>query len=109
MTLIRVTHSDGTSRRCDSRCYNATNKRCECVCGGMNHGVGTEKAVENTREMALALFGQDERGWACLAYRDDGRLCGRLAVAVDPERGIPVCRHHAQTALVRTEGREPRR
>ena len=34
MTLIQVTHSDGTSRRCDARCYGAKNQRCHCVCGG---------------------------------------------------------------------------
>lgn len=27
---------------CDARCYNATGKimRCECACGGKNHGLG---------------------------------------------------------------------
>jgi len=37
-------------------------------------------------------------GWRCQAYTDDGRLCGRPAVAVDEVRGIAVCRLHAGDA-----------
>lgn len=45
-TLIAV---DGAVQ-CDERCYNAVHKRCECVCGGENHGKGREQAMDNTRE-----------------------------------------------------------
>jgi hypothetical protein len=31
----------------------------------------------------------------CLAYLDDGRLCGEPATTVDPERGMVVCLEHA--------------
>jgi hypothetical protein len=31
----------------------------------------------------------------CLAYRDDGRLCGEPATTVDPVQMIVVCPEHA--------------
>lgn len=45
-TVLSVGNSDG-SRNCDASCYNATGPKCECVCGGSNHGVGLQKAIEN--------------------------------------------------------------
>lgn len=51
-TLISYHTSDGCEGRCDARCYNAKHPECTCICGGRNHGVGIEKALENTREMA---------------------------------------------------------
>ncbi len=50
-TLIAIYGSEGCDGRCDARCYDAKNHNCNCVCGGRNHGVGLEKAAENTREM----------------------------------------------------------
>ena len=50
-TLIQTVDGSG-SHRCDARCYNATGPDCDCVCGGMNHGAGEERATENTRELA---------------------------------------------------------
>jgi hypothetical protein len=38
------------------------------------------------------------RPWTCLAYLDDGRLCGARATTVDPTRGIMVCPAHAPDA-----------
>lgn len=107
MTLIRVTNHDGSQRRCDARCHNAKQPTCDCVCGGMNHGVGTKQALANTRLAASKLLGKDERTWACLAYRSDGTLCGEPAVAVDRERGIPVCAAHAQVTLPWVEAGVP--
>jgi hypothetical protein len=52
MTLIAVYNSDGCVGRCDARCYEATEPRCECICGGRNHGAGLDRATGNTREMA---------------------------------------------------------
>lgn len=51
-TLISYHTSDGCEGRCDARCYKAKHPECTCICGGRNHGVGIEKALENTREMA---------------------------------------------------------
>jgi hypothetical protein len=41
--------------RCDSKCYNAKEAGCSCICDGINHGVGLESAIENTRRNADAL------------------------------------------------------
>lgn len=59
-TLIQETHSCGSRRRCDARCYNATGKKCTCICGGRNHGVGLKKAIENTREIVEELLARDQ-------------------------------------------------
>lgn len=50
-TLITVKNSQGVIGRCDERCYNAVTRRCKCCCGGVNHGVGLNKAITNTRRM----------------------------------------------------------
>lgn len=31
----------------------------------------------------------------CWAYKDDGTICGALAVAIDRQRGFAVCAEHA--------------
>ena len=49
-TLIAVYNSDGCVGRCDARCYNAQSDHCDCICGGMNHGAGIERALENNSE-----------------------------------------------------------
>lgn len=49
-TILTVTRANG-SRRCDATCYNAHGPKCECVCGGKNHGAGQEQAVANMREL----------------------------------------------------------
>lgn len=54
-TLIAVHNSNGLVGRCDAKCYNAHHSKCVCVCGGMNHGCGLEKAQENTAESAEAM------------------------------------------------------
>ncbi len=51
-TLIATYNSEGCTGRCDARCYEATTGSCDCICGGLNHGVGVEQATENTRELA---------------------------------------------------------
>ncbi len=40
-------NSEG-ERRCDERCYNAKEEKCDCICRGMNHGKGLNKAMANT-------------------------------------------------------------
>jgi hypothetical protein len=49
--LITVGNSEG-DRRCDAKCYNAEGDKCDCVCGGMNHGAGLSKALVNTADHA---------------------------------------------------------
>jgi len=52
MTLISVYTSEGCIGRCDSKCYEATEHVCTCVCHGANHGKGVTTAMEQTRVMA---------------------------------------------------------
>ena len=37
---------------CNEQCYNAKSEVCLCCCGGVNHGVGLQKAIENTKQMS---------------------------------------------------------
>jgi len=60
-TLILAANLSGPIGRCDARCYNATDPRCDCVCGGLNHGVGYDKALQNTREHAAQLVKANHR------------------------------------------------
>lgn len=53
-TLIAVYNSDGCVGRCDAKCHDAKEPGCDCICGGRNHGVGRERALENTRVYAHA-------------------------------------------------------
>lgn len=51
-TIIEARKSDGTLiGRCDDRCHSAKNPKCTCICGGANHGVGFDQAVENTQRL----------------------------------------------------------
>jgi hypothetical protein len=46
-------------RQCDSRCYNGEiHVECHCICGGQNHGVGLEQAVNNMLQFANAGLAQ---------------------------------------------------
>lgn len=77
-TLISQTHG-GRTRRCDARCYNGKHARCKCICGGVNHGKGLEKAIENTREMAVKLLEMDNTKIArdiLAAFEQKERMAG---------------------------------
>lgn len=45
---------------CDSRCYCAKGPICNCICGGVNHGVGYEQAVENCRKILNVALTYEE-------------------------------------------------
>jgi len=51
-TLIKKRGRGRGVRRCDERCYMDSGTRCQCVCGGVNHGVGLRRALINTAEIA---------------------------------------------------------
>jgi hypothetical protein len=59
MTIIAEV---GSGRRtCNARCYNGKKEtHCKCICGGANHAVGLEKALDNARR----LFGMSEESLA---------------------------------------------
>jgi len=50
-TLMQWGNSEGIKGRCDAKCHNAKEPKCECMCGGRFHGKanqagGLEKAVK---------------------------------------------------------------
>lgn len=59
-TLIKAGGNEGATRRCDARCYQAQTRGCACVCGGMNHGAGLERALQNTADHAQLLATKSE-------------------------------------------------
>ena len=62
VTLIIGHQNSKRSGQCDARCYNSKTPNCKCsLCGGKNHGVGLQMAIENTREMRdeLVKIAQD--------------------------------------------------
>jgi len=56
VTLISSTSSDGKHRVCCDICYNAKGPTCTCVCQGLNHGVGLDQAIQNTKELGDELI-----------------------------------------------------
>lgn len=46
-TLIQTGGAIG-ERRCDAKCYEAECVECDCICGGVNHGKGLEKALKSS-------------------------------------------------------------
>lgn len=39
-TVMSWGNSEGTKGRCDAKCHNAKEPKCECMCGGRYHGAG---------------------------------------------------------------------
>lgn len=70
-TLIEVRNSSGVVGRCDAKCYNATDPKCDCVCGGHNHGAGLKQAQENTACMTKQLI--SKHGKDKVLFPDDGK------------------------------------
>lgn len=62
-TLIIARKADGSLLgRCDAKCYNAKGLKCTCVCGGMNHGVGLNQAIDNIHKNRALLMDSQEAG-----------------------------------------------
>jgi len=62
-TLIHVRNSEGTVGRCDAKCYEAKGPVCDCICHGMNHGAGLERAIERTSNLTAEMIkGIEARG-----------------------------------------------
>ena len=55
--VILISHK---KRICNSRCYNARGKICRCICQSRNHGVGYDKAVQNTMQIYEEQDGEGE-------------------------------------------------
>ena len=49
-SVMSVSAPEGrNTRSCGSQCHNAKHTECSCICGGVNHGVGLNEAIDNTR------------------------------------------------------------
>ncbi|GAA3957003.1 hypothetical protein GCM10023085_44450 [Actinomadura viridis] len=52
VSLLIVRSAGSVVSQCDAVCYNARHTECVCAaCGGVNHGVGLEQAITNTRRL----------------------------------------------------------
>jgi len=58
VVLITVGTGDG-QRHCDHRCYEAVSEHCDCVCDGVNHGVGLKQALLNMEAVAKRIVDDD--------------------------------------------------
>ncbi|MBA7496224.1 hypothetical protein ES702_06823 [subsurface metagenome] len=47
-TLMTFKTKKNKKGKCNTKCYDAEQPKCVCCCGGRNHGVGFEKAFQNT-------------------------------------------------------------
>jgi hypothetical protein len=46
--LISKQFQGGKIQTCDENCYDSEDKRCDCICSGVNHGVGYFLAIAHT-------------------------------------------------------------
>lgn len=60
MPALISSSSGGNIRACTAICYDAIHSKCECCCGGMNHGVGFETALKNTLEWVTRITEEDD-------------------------------------------------
>ena len=59
--MTTLIHAQGAGAgRCDAKCYDAQFPKCECVCGGLNHGAGLNAAKDNTTNLAGEMLDQVE-------------------------------------------------
>lgn len=55
-TIILRKNKDGVvTGRCDANCYAAKGKKCKCICGGDNHGIGLNAAIMGTSRHSKLL------------------------------------------------------
>lgn len=99
--LIWELDSEARKRVCNSRCYDAADKKCECICGGRNHGVGYENALKNTWLMQRTMINNHPRTRAIVF---NVGVVGPTAkdIVLDPEPELPlnyrlVEPHHLKT------------
>ncbi|MCP9947200.1 hypothetical protein [Actinomadura madurae] len=50
MTAVLTIRAGGSvAGSCGKSCYDAEHPKCRCICIRLNHGVGLEQAIANTR------------------------------------------------------------
>lgn len=60
--IIRKNKDGAITGRCDASCYDAKGKKCKCVCGGDNHGVGINDAILFTSQYSKLLQNLSDLG-----------------------------------------------
>jgi len=61
--VLTYTRPDGTCLTCGPDCYRKPDHPCVCICGGVNHGVGYERALANSYELYRRLPDADRCRW----------------------------------------------
>jgi hypothetical protein len=62
MSTLIASGSSGKARRaCNAKCYDAKGPDCDCMCGGINHGVGEMQARQNCGAMGVAWIERTKR------------------------------------------------
>ncbi|OLD66062.1 MAG: hypothetical protein AUI52_05530 [Acidobacteria bacterium 13_1_40CM_2_68_10] len=90
-TLLAVRAPAFHTIRCNALCHNAKSRRCNCVCDGLYHGLGSgtpalQRAVVTWQRRLLLLYGESERQWHCV-----------IEFAREDLHGPPVIRHRGKT------------
>jgi hypothetical protein len=102
MILLSQKIGDGPTQRCDARCFNAKGGNCQCICGGRNHGVGIDKALDNVREMfaPVVLCVHDKILGTCeyACTQPKGRMAGGPEVTRAALRHLRRAQEVARTA-----------
>lgn len=73
-TVLAVHNSSGCVGRCDANCHDAKHEKCTCICGGKNHGKGSEQAIRNVIDDAVGLLVDDLKQFATATKRDPKQL-----------------------------------
>ena len=72
-TVLAVYSVRGCVGRCDANCHDATGDVCHCICQGVNHGFGFERAQSNVAK-EIGLKQEDLIAFAELTKRDPKEL-----------------------------------
>ena len=70
VALIVEKSSGGKTRVCNSRCYDAKYPECICCCGGRNHGIGLNHAVNATRKAVEEILNKDDNTIVKLPFKE---------------------------------------
>lgn len=70
-TLISVNCGGDCIGRCDARCYEAREEACDCICSGVNHTVGYERAILNTQAIVENMTSEQIQDWLAKSGREE--------------------------------------
>ena len=72
-TVLAVYSVSGCVGRCDANCHDAKGDACTCICQGLNHGFGFERAQSNVAK-EIGLKREDLIAFAEATKRDPKEL-----------------------------------